>query len=49
MDHFEWAFGYTKRFGITYVDYETQQRAIKDSGHWYDRVIAANALPVQGE
>jgi len=32
MDNFEWAEGYTKRFGITYVDYATQQRTIKDSG-----------------
>lgn len=39
MDNFEWAFGYTKRFGIVYVDYATQQRVIKDSGHWYSRLI----------
>lgn len=44
MDNFEWAYGYTKRFGITYVDYPTQQRTIKDSGYWYGRLIAANAL-----
>lgn len=43
MDNFEWAFGYTKRFGIVYVDYATQQRTIKDSGRWYRDVIAANA------
>ncbi len=43
MDNFEWAFGYTKRFGITYVDYTTQQRILKDSGRWYQRVIAENA------
>ncbi|HEY0739758.1 MAG TPA: GH1 family beta-glucosidase [Herpetosiphonaceae bacterium] len=47
MDNFEWAFGYGKRFGITYVDYQTQQRVIKDSGRWYSRVIAANALDVE--
>lgn len=44
MDNFEWAYGYTRRFGITYVDYETQQRIIKDSGKQYQQVIAANAV-----
>lgn len=47
MDNFEWAFGYTRRFGITYVDYQSQQRVLKDSGRWYSRVIAANALDVE--
>jgi beta-glucosidase len=44
MDNFEWAWGYTRRFGITYVDYETQQRTLKDSARWYREVIAANGL-----
>ncbi len=35
LDNFEWAFGYTKRFGIVHVDYRTQERTIKESGHWY--------------
>ncbi|GGJ39827.1 GH1 family beta-glucosidase [Deinococcus roseus] len=35
MDNFEWAFGYSKRFGVVYVDYETQQRILKDSALWY--------------
>jgi len=35
MDNFEWAEGYSKRFGIICVDYETQQRIVKDSGRWY--------------
>lgn len=35
LDNFEWAFGYSKRFGITYVDYATQRRILKDSGRWY--------------
>jgi beta-glucosidase len=40
LDNFEWAMGYSKRFGITYVDYPTQQRTLKDSGEWYSQVIA---------
>ncbi len=44
MDNFEWAFGYTKRFGIVYVDYATQERTIKESGRWYSQVIAGNRL-----
>ena len=44
LDNFEWAEGYTKRFGITYVDYDTQVRTIKESGRRYGRVIAANQI-----
>jgi beta-glucosidase len=44
MDNFEWAKGYTQRFGIVWVDYTTQQRLPKDSALWYRRVIAANAV-----
>ncbi|GAC1557148.1 MAG: GH1 family beta-glucosidase [Herpetosiphon sp.] len=35
MDNFEWAHGYSKRFGLVYVDYATQQRVPKDSARWY--------------
>ena len=35
MDNFEWSEGYRKRFGLVYVDYPTQRRIIKESGHWY--------------
>jgi beta-glucosidase len=35
MDNYEWIDGYSKRFGIVYVDYSTQRRIVKDSGHWY--------------
>jgi beta-glucosidase len=44
MDNFEWAHGYSKRFGLIYVDYPTQRRVLKTSAHWYRRVIAANAV-----
>lgn len=39
MDNFEWAEGYVPRFGIVYVDYETQQRTVKDSGRWFQRFL----------
>ncbi|MGA3218949.1 MAG: GH1 family beta-glucosidase [Acidimicrobiales bacterium] len=39
LDNFEWALGYSKRFGIVYVDYGTQERVIKDSGHWYGSFV----------
>ena len=41
LDNFEWAEGYSKRFGIIYVDYATLKRTIKSSGHWYTQVIMA--------
>lgn len=50
LDNFEWAEGYSKRFGLVYVDYRTQERIPKLSAHWYRRAIAehraqAAALP----
>lgn len=42
MDNFEWAYGYSKRFGVICIDYPSQQRIIKDSGYWYRDTIAAN-------
>jgi beta-glucosidase len=44
MDNFEWAWGYSKRFGIVRVDYPTGTRTVKDSARWYREVIAANAV-----
>lgn len=38
-DNFEWAEGYTPRFGIVHVDFKTQQRRVKDSGKWYASFI----------
>ena len=42
LDNFEWAEGYTKRFGLVHVDYETQTRTPKDSYRWFARMIAEN-------
>ncbi|MHC1785027.1 MAG: GH1 family beta-glucosidase [Anaerolineaceae bacterium] len=44
MDNFEWSEGYSRRFGIVYIDYTTQTRIIKDSGRWYSRVIQDNGF-----
>jgi beta-glucosidase len=41
LDNFEWSEGYTKRFGIYYVDYQTQARILKESGFWYQNLAAA--------
>jgi beta-glucosidase len=43
-DNFEWGHGFTKRFGLIRVDYDTLKRTVKDSGEWYSRVIANNAV-----
>lgn len=42
MDNFEWALGYSKRFGLVYVDYETLDRIPKKSAYWYKKVIETN-------
>jgi len=44
MDNFEWKLGYAQRFGLVHVDYETLARTVKDSGRYYARIAAANAL-----
>jgi beta-glucosidase len=44
LDNFEWVHGFSKRFGLVYVDFETQERTLKDSGAWYSRAIAARAV-----
>jgi beta-glucosidase len=44
MDNFEWADGYTNRFGLHYVDYATQRRTPKLSAAFYREVIARNAV-----
>lgn len=42
LDNYEWAEGYNERFGMIYVDYETQKRTIKDSAYWYKTVMETN-------
>ena len=44
MDNFEWAYGYSKRFGLVYVDYQTHQRIMKDSAKWYQAIIEKNGF-----
>ncbi|MDW8227179.1 MAG: GH1 family beta-glucosidase, partial [Anaerolineales bacterium] len=44
MDNFEWAWGYSQRFGLVYVDFSTQKRTVKDSGRWFARVMEENGL-----
>ncbi|WDL96002.1 GH1 family beta-glucosidase [Alicyclobacillus sp. ALC3] len=48
LDNFEWAEGYDKRFGLVYVDYETQARTLKESALWYQRVIGTRTLHREG-
>ena len=44
LDNFEWSFGYSRRFGIVWVDFPTGTRLPKASFWWYQRVVQANAL-----
>jgi beta-glucosidase len=44
LDNFEWVFGYSRRFGLVYVDFETKQRILKDSGRWYRKVTRENGV-----
>jgi beta-glucosidase len=44
LDNFEWAHGYSKRFGLIHVDFETGERIPKASAHWYRDTIAARAI-----
>jgi beta-glucosidase len=46
LDNFEWGFGFSKRFGIVWVDYQTQKRIVKDSGRWYAQASRKNGFPL---
>ena len=45
LDNFEWGFGYSRRFGIVWIDYDTGRRIPKSSFRWYQGVTATNELP----
>ncbi len=44
LDNFEWQEGYSKRFGLIYIDYNTQKRIAKDSAYWYSQVAWDNGF-----
>ena len=44
LDNFEWAEGFSQRFGLAYTDFKTQQRTMKDSGRWYAKVAAESRV-----
>lgn len=45
LDNFEWAEGYHPRFGLVYIDFKTQKRIIKSSGHWYKQFLSNKEIP----
>ncbi|MDB1087515.1 GH1 family beta-glucosidase [Streptomyces sp. ACA25] len=47
LDNFEWAYGYSKRFGMVHVDFDSLQRTPKSSAQWYSGVIKNGELPAQ--
>ena len=47
FDNFEWIYGYSRRFGLIYIDYNTQQRIWKDSAFWYQTVINNNGFDIK--
>jgi len=47
LDNFEWSLGYSKRFGIVHVDFETQKRTPKDSARFYAKVVASGGLSLR--
>jgi len=44
MDSFEWACGFSKRFGLVYVELKDQRRVLKDSAYWYENVIESREI-----
>jgi beta-glucosidase len=48
LDNFEWAFGYSKRFGIVHVDFDTLERTPKSSARFYSEVIRSHGAALAG-
>ena len=48
LDNFEWAEGYAMRFGLVHVDFASQRRTTKTSGHWYRGLIRAHRDGILG-
>jgi beta-glucosidase len=44
LDNFEWSEGFEQRFGLTWVDFESGDRTLKESGRWYGRTAAENGF-----
>ncbi|HEY4069481.1 MAG TPA: GH1 family beta-glucosidase [Burkholderiaceae bacterium] len=49
MDNLEWSLGYSKRFGLVHVNFQNQERTLKDSAHFYAKVIATNGAALNGD
>jgi len=49
LDNFEWAEGFSKRFGLIHVDYATKKRIVKDSGKWFAELIRTRSLTTEGD
>lgn len=47
MDNFEWTFGYSMRFGLVHINYDTQERTPKPSAYWYRKLMEQNRLTDQ--
>jgi len=46
MDNFEWIYGYSKKFGLIHINYDTQKRTWKKSAYWYRDVIKTNGYNI---
>ena len=48
-DNFEWAEGYRPRFGLVYIDFESQERILKESAHWFKSFLNTAPKAVKKE